>query len=51
MIYLTPEEMELWHAAARPVNEKWVTDMESKGLPGRKVYNEARRLAKKYAEQ
>ena len=51
MIYLTPEEMELWYEAAKPVNEKWVADMESKGLPGRKVYDEARRLAKKYAEQ
>ena len=50
MIYLTPEEMELWYAAAKPVNEKWIADLEAKGLPGRKVYNEARRLAKKYAE-
>jgi TRAP-type C4-dicarboxylate transport system substrate-binding protein len=50
MIYLTPEEMKLWYAAAKPVNEKWVADMEAMGLPGRKVFDEARRLAKKYAE-
>ena len=48
MINLTPDEMKLWYKAAEPVNEKWIADMEAKGLPGRKVYNEARRLAKKY---
>ncbi len=50
MIYLTPEEMELWYKAAKGPNEKWVADMEAKGLPGQKVYDEARRLAKKYAQ-
>jgi TRAP-type C4-dicarboxylate transport system substrate-binding protein len=47
MIYLTPEEMELWYAAAKPIKEKWVAEMEAKGLPGRKVYNEAKRLVNK----
>ena len=50
LIYLSPEEMKLWHAAAKPIHEKWIADMEAKGLPGRKVYDEAKRLAKKYAE-
>ncbi len=51
MIFLTPEEMKLWYAAAKPINEKWVAEMEADGLPGRKVYDEARRLAKEYADQ
>jgi TRAP-type C4-dicarboxylate transport system substrate-binding protein len=51
MIYLTPEEMDLWRAAAKPIHEEWIAEMEAKGLPGRKVYDEAKRLAKKYAEQ
>ena len=50
LIYLTPEEMDLWRTAAQPIHEKWIAEMEAKGLPGRKVYNEAKRLAKKYAE-
>ena len=50
LIYLTPEEMKLWHDAVKPIHEKWIGEMEAKGLSGRKVYNEAKRLAEKYAE-
>ena len=50
LIYLSPEEMKLWHDAVKPIHEKWIGEMEAKGLSGRKVYNEAKRLAEKYAE-
>ena len=50
MIYLTPQEMDLWYAAVKPIHEAWIKKMEAKGLPGRQVFNEAERLAKMYAE-
>ena len=48
--YLTPEEMELWHAAALTVHQKWIKEMEDKGLPGQKVYDTAKRMIKEYQE-
>ena len=45
---LTKEETEKWRKAARPIHEEWIEKMEKKGLPGKKVYNEALRLSKKY---
>ena len=40
----TPEEIKLWLAGAKPGHEKWIAGMEAKGLPGRLVYDTARRL-------
>lgn len=48
VIRLTPEEMALWHAAAKPVQEQWVAEMEGKKLPGQKVYSEAVKLIQQY---
>ena len=50
IVNLTPEEMKLWHTAAKPLHEKWIEKMEAKGLPGRRVYEEARRLAQEFAK-
>lgn len=50
IITLTPEEMKLWYAAIEPIREKWIQKMEKKGLPGRKVVEEAKALAKKFAQ-
>ena len=50
-IQLTPEETEKWRAAVKPVHEKWVEDMEKRGLPGRKVFEEAQKLSKKYMKK
>jgi hypothetical protein len=47
---LTPEETALWREAVRPIHEKWIEETEKKGLPGRKVFEEARRLSKKYTD-
>ena len=44
MIYLTPDEIQLWTEATAPAREKWIANMEAKGLPGKAVYEEARRL-------
>ena len=51
LIELTQEDMKLWYAAVKPIQLKWVQEMEAKGLPGRKVFEEAVRLAKKYKEE
>jgi TRAP-type C4-dicarboxylate transport system substrate-binding protein len=49
-IELTPEDMKLWYAAVKPIQSRWIQEMEAKGLPGRKVFEEAKRLAQKYKE-
>ncbi len=48
IVNITPEEMKLWYAAAKPLHEEWIEKMEAKGLPGRKVVEEAKRLAKEH---
>jgi TRAP-type C4-dicarboxylate transport system substrate-binding protein len=48
-ITLNVEETAKWKAVVKPVHEKWIKDMEAKGKPARKVYDEAVRLSKKYA--
>jgi TRAP-type C4-dicarboxylate transport system substrate-binding protein len=50
MIYLTPQEMDLWHAAVKPIHEAWIQEMEAKGLPGRQVFDEAKNLARQWAQ-
>lgn len=47
---LPPEEKKRWEERVRPLNEKWVADMEAKGLPGRKIFEEARSLVVKYSK-
>jgi hypothetical protein len=50
-ISLSPTEMMKWYVAIRPLHQKWIRKMESMGLPGKKVYDEAKRLAEKYKDQ
>ena len=45
---LTPEEKELWTKVSEPIRQKWVSDMEAKGKPGKAVYREALKLIKQY---
>jgi hypothetical protein len=40
----------LWQEAAKPTHENWIKKMESKGLPGQKVYDETKRLQQKYKD-
>ena len=46
--YLPDEEREKWQEATKCVYDDWVADMEARGLPGRKVLDEAQRLIRKY---
>lgn len=45
ILTLSDEEYRNWEAVAEPFWDQWIKDMESKGLPGQAVFDEARRLA------
>jgi len=47
VITLPPQEIQKWKKAAQPAIENWLKTMEDKGLPGKKVLDEAYRLRKK----
>ena len=50
-IYSLPEDEFLrWKEALNPVYEKWIKDMEDKGLPGREVYETTCSLIEKYSK-
>jgi TRAP-type transport system periplasmic protein len=48
---LSPEEAERWKALVLPVYDVYVNDLEKKGLPGKKVFDAYKALAKKYEGQ
>jgi TRAP-type C4-dicarboxylate transport system substrate-binding protein len=51
-IYELPAaERKAWMEKAKPVCDVWVADMEKKGLPGKKVYEEAVALLDKYSRE
>ncbi|NSL50583.1 TRAP transporter substrate-binding protein [Calidifontibacillus erzurumensis] len=43
-IYLPEQEIEKFKAASKGVIENWIRQMDAKGIDGRKIYSEARRL-------
>ena len=47
---LTPEDRAAWEKLMIPIHEKWIKAQEDKGLPGRAVYDEAKRLIKQYSK-
>jgi TRAP-type C4-dicarboxylate transport system substrate-binding protein len=47
---LPPDERTRWADKVKGLNEKWVSDMEAKGLPGKKISEEARNLIEKYSK-
>ena len=50
VIRISPEEQKKWAAVAKPIHEKYLSDLEAKGLPARRVYDEAKRLLEKYSK-
>lgn len=46
----TPEVQAQWEEKVKNVQENWIKEVESKGKPGRTVFNEVRKLAAKYSE-
>ena len=47
---LSAEQKKIWAEKFKNIYEKWVTDMEAKGLPGKKVYEDALSLLTKYSK-
>jgi TRAP-type C4-dicarboxylate transport system substrate-binding protein len=47
---LTSEETVKWREVNKPIQEIWVQELEKKGKPARKIYEEANRLVKKYSK-
>jgi len=45
---LPPHELAKWKKALLPLHEKWVEDVEAKGLPGKAIYDAAIRFAEEY---
>lgn len=51
MITLSPQEVARWEEiGGKPIRDKWVADIEAKGLPGRAVLDELFSLVKKYSK-
>ena len=49
IITISAEEAKTWEEIARPVYDNWVADMESKGIDGQALIDEARMLMEEYA--
>ena len=47
-VQLTGDELQPWLDAMKPLNQKWIEDLEGKGLPARKTYAELMSLLQKY---
>jgi len=50
IIELSDEQVEKWKKITRPVIDRWLADMKSKGLPGEAVLAETERLLKQYSK-
>lgn len=50
IIDLPRDEMKRWVATAKPIWEKWVSDMEAQKKPGRAILEEAVKLVEKYED-
>jgi TRAP-type C4-dicarboxylate transport system substrate-binding protein len=50
IIALSPSEVARWKKITRPVWDRWLADTKAKGLPGKAVADEAKRLLKKYTK-
>lgn len=50
IITLSDEEVAKWNEAAQPVYDKWIADMDSRGIDGKALIAEARELIAKYSK-
>ena len=48
IVTLNAEETEAWRVAAQPVVDTWLADMESQGIDGQALIDEARQLIADY---
>ena len=45
-----PKDRAMWDAPLKGIEDFWIQDMEKKGLPGKKVFNDFLRIAKEVAK-
>jgi hypothetical protein len=50
MYSLPEEEMQKTYTLIELLEEKWLSEMEAKGIPAREVHAEMKRLAEKYKQ-
>ena len=50
IIRLPEEELQRWRVEVQPIRDKWIQNMESKGLPGKQLVDAAMRISKEYKE-
>ena len=50
IVTLNEEETKAWIDASQPIYDEWVADMDSKGIDGQALIDEARMLIEKYTE-
>jgi TRAP-type C4-dicarboxylate transport system substrate-binding protein len=48
IVEMPPAEMTKWKDAVGGIYQKWIADMNAKGLPGQQIYNRTKELLKKY---
>jgi TRAP-type C4-dicarboxylate transport system substrate-binding protein len=47
--HMTPDETKRWGEVLAPLAKDWINEMEGKGLPGQKMYEDYTRLVNQYA--
>ncbi|MEL6103268.1 MAG: TRAP transporter substrate-binding protein [Pseudomonadota bacterium] len=50
IVMVSGDDLEAWKAAAQPIYAEWVADMNSKGIDGQALIDEARTLIDKYTQ-
>jgi TRAP-type transport system periplasmic protein len=50
-IYMVPnDEFQKWVTAISPLYDKWASDTEAKGMPGKSILTDVKKLAEKYSK-
>ena len=50
IVELNEEETQVWRDASQPIYDSWIADMDSKGIDGQALINEARELMDAYGK-
>jgi hypothetical protein len=51
IVYLNAAEKEKWYNLVKaPIHDKWIQDAESKGLPGKKIYENTLKMIKNHSK-
>ena len=50
IVELNEEETQVWRDASQPIYDSWIADMDSKGIDGQALIDEARELMDAYGK-